>query len=56
MFLRQFRFGDGLPKYFRENADFPRQKPRQLPSIEGNFEGCFKGKSSSELTLIFINL
>ena len=39
MLLIQFRLGINLPKH-RENIDFPRQKPRQLPSVEANFEGC----------------
>ena len=32
--------GNNLSKYIRENIDFPRQKPRQLPSAEANFGGC----------------
>ena len=40
MLLRQFRLGNNLPTHIRENTDFPRQKPRQLPSFEANFEGC----------------
>ena len=40
MLLRQFRLGINLPTHIRENIDFPRQKPRQLPSAEANFEGC----------------
>ena len=39
MLLRQFRLGNNLPTHIRENTDFLRQKPRQLPSVEANFEG-----------------
>ena len=29
---------NNLSMHIRENTDFPRQKPRQLPSTEANFE------------------
>ena len=37
---KQFRLGNDLPLHIRENIDFPRQRSRQLPSTEANFEGC----------------
>ena len=39
MLLRQLRLGNNLPMHIRENTGFLRQKPRQLPSAEANFEG-----------------
>ena len=39
MLLRQFPIGNNLPTHIRENTDFPRKKPRQLPSAEANFDG-----------------
>ena len=30
--------GNNLPMHIRENLDFPRQKLRQLSSVEANFE------------------
>ena len=30
---------NNLTTHIRENTDFPRQTPRQLPSVEANFEG-----------------
>ena len=35
MLLRSFRLGNNLPMLIKENTDFPRQ----LPSVEANFEG-----------------
>ena len=37
MLLRQFRLGIGLPTHIKENTDFPRQSPWQLPSAQANF-------------------
>ena len=31
---------NNLPTYIRENRDFPRENPWQLPSAVANFEGC----------------
>ena len=31
---------NNLLMHIRENTDFPRQKPQQLPRAEANFEGC----------------
>ena len=39
--LKQCRLGNNLPTHIRENTDFPRQRPRQLPSAKVKFEGCF---------------
>ena len=32
--------GNNLSTHIRENTDFPRQKPQQLPIAEANFGGC----------------
>ena len=40
--LRQFCCGSNLLTHIRENTDFLRQKPQQLPSAEANFEGWNK--------------
>ena len=40
MLLRQFCLGNNLPTHIRENRDLTRQKPRQLPRPEANFEDC----------------
>ena len=32
-------YGNLLPTQSRENNELPRQKPRQLPSADANFEG-----------------
>ena len=40
MLLRQFCLCNNLPMHIRENTDFPRQKPRQLPNAEANFQDC----------------
>ena len=45
--LRQFRLGNNLPMHIRENTDFPRQKPWQLPSAAANFEGCILIQASN---------
>ena len=37
MLLRQFCLGNNLPTHIKENTDFPRQNPWQLPIAEGNF-------------------
>ena len=42
MLLRQFHCGNDLLTHIRENTDFLQQKPQQLPSAEGNFEGWNK--------------
>ena len=38
MLLRQFYLDNNLQRHNRENTDFDRQKPRQLPSAKANFE------------------
>ena len=40
MLLKQFHLGNNLLTHIREDTDFPRQKPWQLPSAKVNFEGC----------------
>ena len=40
MLLRQIRLGNNLQTHIKENIDFLRQKPWQLPRAETNFEGC----------------
>ena len=40
MLLRPFRLSNNLPTQIKENIDFLRQKPWQLPSAKANFEGC----------------
>ena len=42
MLLRQFHCGNDLLTHIRENTDFLQQKPQQLPSAKGNFEGWNK--------------
>ena len=39
MLLRQFYLSNNLLTHMRENTDFPRQKPWQLPGPEANLEG-----------------
>ena len=41
MLLRKFRLGNNLPTHIKENTNFLRQKPRQLPSAEAVFERCY---------------
>ena len=48
MLLRQFRLGNNLPTYIKENIDLPWQKPRQLSGAETNFEGCKKANKTSQ--------
>ena len=38
MLLRQCRLGNNLPIHIRENTDFLREKPWQLPSDRGKFQ------------------
>ena len=38
--LKTTCIGNNLPTYVRENTDFPRENPWQLPSAVANFEGC----------------
>ena len=38
--VKNICLGNNLPTPIRENGDFPRQKLRQFPSAEANFEGC----------------
>ena len=39
MLLRQFHLRNNFPTHIKENTGFLRQKPRQMPSAEANFEG-----------------
>ena len=41
MLLRKLRLGNNLPTHIKENTNFLRQKPRQLPSAEAVFERCY---------------
>ena len=42
MVLRQFCLGNNLPTHIKENTDFPRQKPQQVPNAEAYLEGyCY---------------
>ena len=43
MLLKTFRLGNILLTHIRENTDFFRQKPRQLPSTEANLEDYIIG-------------
>ena len=38
--LKTFCLGNNLSMHIKENTDFLRQKPRQLPSAEANSKGC----------------
>ena len=52
MLLRQFCIGNNLPTHIKENADFPRQNPRQLPNAEENFKDCFYAGTALYLSFL----
>ena len=43
--VKQFYLGNNLPKHFRGNTNFHRQKLRQLLSVEANFESYRMGNT-----------
>ena len=48
--VRHFRHSNDSPTHIRENTDFPRQIPRQLPSAMANFEGWTDFKELHKIT------
>ena len=53
MLRKQFHLGNNVPTHIRENTYFSRQKPRQLLSVQKNFEGCFIVKDHMTQILLY---